>query len=729
MGMRSTLFPVSLALVCISALAVAQSPNVPEDERKGFATLGQDALRHDVSFLASDHLAGRMSMQPGDDQAVQWIAGQFAKAGLNPIALKANGLPGYEQSFAIVEYKPDRENSKVTMIRGGKPTVWGAPQAFGAFKHNIDVTAPVAFAGYGITAPGLKYDDYGGFNVKGKIVVVFEHEPQEDNAQSTFYGVGNTKYATARVKMLNAQAHGAVGVIFVPEPNRKHLTNAERVAKIGGSTQRTEPLPLQAIANDELSIPSVTVTDAVAKELFASLGTTASDLQAKIDASLIPQSVALPDTTVDLHFHNLSEDDGHISNVVGLLKGSDARLSAETILISAHHDHDGTAACAAGMGGTDQDGQNIPASTDCKAVWHGADDNASGTAGVIALARAFAANNAKPKRSILFVVFAGEERGLLGSYWMVQHPLRTLGTTRAMLNFDMIGRDEKASSQTDGLIDVPADTTNRLNLVGAEYSPSYRAVVEEANSSGIGLTLDDRFDHDSALNVLFRSDQFPFLLRGIPALWWFTGFHPDYHHVTDTAEKIDYAKMNKILQLAYLSTWRFATDASTPVFVDNPLPTPPPGASVAADAPAGPDGTTGSTAAAPEPHHHRPVAPVNLGTGANSAAPPVKAAISPASLAGTPASTEIPATPGPADAPAKVVAPAPTTATPAPAPATNIVGGPIAHPPITPVSMAGPPPVSSKPQAVLAPVIKVKLGGKQAGEDDYNEANGIPPNE
>jgi hypothetical protein len=725
--MRSILFPVSLALVCISALAVAQSPNVPEDERKGFATLGQDALRHDVSFLASDHLAGRMSMQPGDDQAVQWIAGQFAKAGLNPIALKANGLPGYEQSFAIVEYKPDRENSKVTMVRGGKPTVWSAPDAFGAFKHNIDVTASVVFAGYGITAFGLKYDDYGGFNVKGKIVVLFDHEPQEDNPKSVFYGVGNTKYATARVKMLNAQAHGAAAVIFMPEPNRKHLTNAERVAKIGGGLQRSEPLPLQAIANDELTIPSVTVTDAVAKVLFASLGTTASELQTKIDTTLTPQTIALPDTTVDLHFHNLSEDEGHISNVVGLLKGSDPRLSSDTILISAHHDHDGVGACPAGENGTDQDGQIIPAGPDCRFTWHGADDNASGTAGVIALARAFAANNAKPKRSILFVVFAGEERGLLGSYWMVQHPLRALGTTRAVISFDMIGRDEKASPQTNGLIDIPADTTNRLNLVGAEYSPSYRAVVEEMNNSGVGLTLDDRFDHDSVLNVLFRSDQFPFLLRNIPALWWFTGFHPDYHHVTDTAEKIDYAKMNKILQLAYLSTWRFASDASTPAFVDNPPPPPPPSAPVAADAPASPDTPSGSAAAMPEPHHHRPVAAVNLGTGANNTAPPAKAAIAPASLAGTPSSLEVPATPS--TAPAKVTTPAQAPEAPAPAPTTNLVGGPVAHRPIAAVSMGGPPPVSKAPKAVLAPVIKVKLGGKQAGEDDYNEANGIIPNE
>ena len=140
-----------------------------------------------------------------------------------------------------------------------------------------------------------------------------------------------------------------------------------------------------------------------------------------------------------------------------------------------------------------------------------------------------------------------------------------------MINFDMIGRDEQASPQTDGLIQIPADTTNRLNLIGALYSPDYDQVVKEENARVV-LVLDDRFDHENALNVFFRSDQFPFVLKNVPAFWWFTGFHPDYHHITDTVEKIDYAKMRKILELAYLTAWHFADSAETPRFVANPMP-------------------------------------------------------------------------------------------------------------------------------------------------------------
>jgi len=585
-------------VAAVAGGALAQSAVVPAREQKGFETLQAEKLRADLTYLASDAMAGRMSLQPGDDAAIAWIVDAFQKAGLKPAMLAGgekqipsgsdskkskskdndkDGAAGYLQTFELVEYRADRAATSVTLMRAGKPTVWHAPEAFGAFKHAVDVTAPVVFAGYGITAPELGYDDYKGVDAKGKIVFVFDHEPQEDDPHSIFNGTGNTRYATTRVKLLNAQAHGAVALVVVAEPNRKHLTNAERAGKIAQSVNgakpitRTVPLPTQAIADDVLSIPSVLVVDAVAKELLATSGTTGSVLQAAIDKDLTPQSRALPDTVLTLHLKNVSERTGMTSNVAGLLEGSDPKLKAETILISGHHDHDGAVPCAVGEGGVDATSQPTPAGAGCMQVWHGADDNGSGTVGVMELARAFAANPVKPKRSILFVVFASEERGLLGSYYMAEHPLRPLATTRAQINFDMIGRDEKPSPQTDGLIEIPADTSNRLNLIGALYSPSYDRVVKEENKI-VGLTLDDRFDHESALNVFFRSDQFPFVLHNVPAFWWFTGFHPDYHHTTDTVEKIDFVKMTKILQLAYLTAWRFGDDARTPVFVPNPKP-------------------------------------------------------------------------------------------------------------------------------------------------------------
>ena len=553
----------SAACVAVTQTVAQAAPDkaVPARERAGFEAIQESHLRANLSFVASDALAGRLSLQPGDGVAVEWIASEFAKVGLTPAAVDASGKPSFLQPLDLIEYKPDRSAGTVTLSRGADANlIWHAPEVLGAYKNDVDVTAPVVFAGFGITAPELGYDDYKDIDAKGKIVLVFDHEPQETDSKSIFNGTGNTRYATSRVKLLNAQAHGALAVLLVAEPNRKHMTNAERSAKIGGSVTRASPLLLQALKDDELHIPLITVVDAVAARLLATAGTSPSVLQAAIDKDLTPQSRALADTNVSIHLKNSSRSVGTTWNVAGLLQGSDPALAAETILISAHHDHDGESPSAGAPG---SDGK--PAME----IWHGADDNGSGTVGVVELAHAFAANQEKPKRSILFVVFASEERGLLGAYWMAAHPLRPLAGTRAMVNFDMIGRNEMASPQTDGLIEIPADTTNRLNLIGALYSPDYDRVVKEENKR-IGLILDDRFDHESALNVFFRSDQFPFVLKDVPAFWWFTGFHPDYHHTTDTAEKINYVKMAKILRLAYLSAWNFGDSKRVPEFVANP---------------------------------------------------------------------------------------------------------------------------------------------------------------
>lgn len=484
-----------------------------------------------------------MSLQQGDDAAIQWIAAEFAKAGLKP-AFDGS----YLQPVPLIEYTADRSESYVEISRAGAVKKWQFPEAYGAFRKPVDLTAEVVFAGFGITAPELGYDDYKGVDVSGKMVLIFDHEPQETNPQSIFNGTGNTRYATVRVKALNAQAHGAVGVLIVAEPNRKHPSNQERVARIGGSATRAIPIPSQALADDVLHTPVAIVSDAVGRELLANAGASPAELQASIDQSLKTQSRPLPDTRVTLHYRNSSVRSGTTYNVAGLLEGSSPSLKGETVIISAHHDHDG-------ISGNE--------------IWHGADDNGSGTVGVVELAHAFAKNGSRPGRSILFVVFAAEERGLLGAFYMAAHPLRPIETTRAMINFDMIGRNETESDQTKGLIDIPADTSNRLNLIGGTYSPDYRRTVEQENMY-VGLVLDDRFDHESALNIFFRSDQFPFVLRDVPAFWWFTGFHPDYHHTTDTAEKINYSKMAKILRLAYLTAWQFGEEAQPPKFVENP---------------------------------------------------------------------------------------------------------------------------------------------------------------
>src|SRR5215469_3864771 len=255
------------AAVCVSVLC-AQSP-VPANVQKGFARITEEDPRKDLSYISGDSLEGRMSLQPGDDAAVTWIAEQFARAGLTPAATDAQGQPSFMQAVPLVEYRPDRSTSLVTLTRSGKQTMWKAPAVIGGFRHEVNVTAPVVFAGFGITASELGYDDYKGVDATGKIVLVYDHEPQENDPDSIFNGTGNTRYATTRVKLLNAQKHGAVALLVVAEPNRKHPTNAERTARIGGSETRATPLPLQSISDDEVHVPALLVVDEVADELIA----------------------------------------------------------------------------------------------------------------------------------------------------------------------------------------------------------------------------------------------------------------------------------------------------------------------------------------------------------------------------------------------------------------------------------------------------------------------------
>src|SRR5215470_2404326 len=217
---KTSLIVVSgIASLGLAAFVHAQQA-VPAGVAAGCNNIREDNLRADLTFLASDALQGRMSLQTGDEAAIQWIAAEFAKAGLKPAA---NG--SFLQPVDLIEYRGDRAQSYVALKRGGSEKQWKFPDAFGGFRSDVDVTADVVFAGFGITAPELHYDDYQGIDAHGKIVLIFDHEPQESDPNSIFNGTGNTRYATGRVKILNAQEHGALGVLIVAEPNRKHPSN------------------------------------------------------------------------------------------------------------------------------------------------------------------------------------------------------------------------------------------------------------------------------------------------------------------------------------------------------------------------------------------------------------------------------------------------------------------------------------------------------------------------
>lgn len=506
----------------LAAAALAQTPD-------------PSRLRADLDFLCSDLLEGRASLSRGADIAARYIAADFARSGLRPAA--ANG--SYRQEFPMVGYRSDPAGRALILVRAGREKAFHPGSSFtGAFSRDVRLRAPVLFVGYGITAPEFGYDDYAGVDAAGKVVLMFDHEPQENDPQSVFNGAGHTLHAGRVMKVANARRHGAVAALIASEPLRTH-PGLLQVQPSQGQALRASA-PTQAL-DEEGQIPAYTISDDVLAEL---LRDSPRDVQRAIDTSLKPRSSALADTVVELRGSNVETRRGISSNVVGLLEGSDPVLKDETVLITAHYDHLGL-----------QNGN----------VYGGANDNGSGTVAVMELARMFAGAGTRPKRSLLFAVFGSEEQQMLGSFYYTAHPLRPLATTRAVINLDMIARDEAHIPQSLGALEIPADTSNELNLVGAEYSPALRAIIEAQNAKA-GLVLSTKFERDHVLNALFRCDHLPFLMEKIPAVWLFGGFHPGYHEPSDTVEKLNFPKMEKTLRLAWLVSAEVANAASPPAF-------------------------------------------------------------------------------------------------------------------------------------------------------------------
>jgi Zn-dependent M28 family amino/carboxypeptidase len=227
-------------------------------------------------------------------------------------------------------------------------------------------------------------------------------------------------------------------------------------------------------------------------------------------------------------------------NVVGVLEGTDPKLKDEYVLVTGHYDHVG---------------QKGPF------IYHGADDNASACAAVMAIAEAFRAAG-PPKRSLMFLVFEAEEDGLLGAFHYVNNPVVPLANTVAVLNSDMIGRDEDDPQWNTHA----EDNRNQVNVVGTLYNPDLRRVIDAQNRD-IGLRLDYKTDSDDPEGWFARSDHYPFAVKGVPMVMFNTGEHPDYHTTNDTWDRINYPKIEKITKLIYLSAKDLANSQNRPKFI------------------------------------------------------------------------------------------------------------------------------------------------------------------
>ena len=487
-------------------------------------------MRADLEFLASPPVDGRASLTQGADAAAWFLATELRKAGVQP----GDGS-SYLQRFDLVPLRLDRDRSSVVVRHAGDAQRF-TPVAvfFPDPTREVDLTLDVVFAGYGITAPEHGYDDYAGMDVRGKAVLVFDHEPQEDDPGSAFHGTGFTLHANAWTKTWTAQQHGAAALLVVTEPVNAHRSAARPPDRANA--------PAQALARSELRIPRITLPADAATALLKGTDRMPADWQRAIDREMRPASRPLDGVAVTLQAVNATHRVQASSNVAGLLPGTDPDLRHETILVTSHYDHLGS-----------QSGQLYP----------GANDNGSGTVAMVEVARLLAGE--RLARSVLFVSFGSEEQLMLGSYHYVAHPLRPLATTRAVLNLDMIGRNEEHTPESVGAYEITAGRSDQLNLVGAAYSPDLAALLQR-ESTASGLTLSDKFDRDSSMRTLFRCDHLPFLQKGIPAAWLFGGFHPGYHEPVDTIDRLDFDKMERVVRLTVDAVRALASPAPPPSF-------------------------------------------------------------------------------------------------------------------------------------------------------------------
>lgn len=465
------------------------------------ATYGVDAnrLRAHLTFLASDDLAGRANGTPTLDRAADYIAQQFQEAGLEP----GGDLGSYFQSFPVT-LPPGPADGSVMVISGSRGDT--------RFRLGLDVHAlsvreadagaeagnermPMAFAGYGISAPGIGYDDYLGLDVDGKAVVVFTHEPRENDPASAFGGSDLTPHADVAMKAAAAADRGARLLLLVED-----FTHSIDRAEAPDWTSDPQI--------DDLAVPVVRVSRARLATALPRLDLRRAAL--RIDATLAPQS-PLADATL-VFDRTIAVARAQVRNVVGVLRGSDPARGRQAVVIGAHYDH-------LGLGGP-----LSMAPTMVAVIHNGADDNASGTAGMLELARVAASTKRRFRRSLVFVAFAAEEIGLLGSKHYLRQPAHPLERTRAMINLDMIGR------------------ANGRVMIGGQSASQTRTRLAPFSS----LRLDDF----SAGYGDDASDDAPFARAGIPTVCFFTGFHRDYHRPSDDSEAVDVEGAVAITKLA-----------------------------------------------------------------------------------------------------------------------------------------------------------------------------------
>lgn len=534
--MRKTRYAV--LVVALWSVVAAMAEPTHEDVRHADRGIQGERMMPTIRFLASPRLEGREAGERGAEVAADYLVSRFQAAGL-----QAGSKEGFLQRFDLVGriLAPDVE---LTLTRKAGAATASRTMALRTdwiplgFSEVGTVEAPVVFAGYGIVAPEFKWDDYaplGPNGVRGKVVVVLRHEPDEEGAAGSgfFEGREMTLHASLRQKARVAFDRGALAILVVDDPaNHEPAPNpSSALSRWTILTDEERRLPMDdpkrprgrvgiAAEDRPLGILAAQGSQEILRWLDAKRDWKA--LQREIDASRKPKGFAFPDVTVRL-VHDFEEDRRPTTNVLAVLPGSDPELSKEYVLIGGHYDH---------IGKDEDTGEVHP----------GADDNASGIATTIAVAEAFAALPEAPARSLLFVGWSAEEKGLLGSAHFVRKPPVPLDRIVAAVNLDMVGRNKEGE----------------MSVVGRTETPDLVALFDRF-APEVGLALND----DAGAGAS-RSDNGSLWLGAVPTASLFSGTHEDYHDSGDTAEKVLPGKIEKAARLTFLVVQDIASGASTP---------------------------------------------------------------------------------------------------------------------------------------------------------------------
>jgi hypothetical protein len=459
------------------------------------ANIGSDDYLGIIKFLASPEMRGRATGSPELEKAAAYIRDQFRGMHLKPISGDS-----YYQNFEVTTSARLGKKNDLAYTTGAGSQSLTFQQDFIPLNLSSagEVSGNVVFAGFGITSPEYNYDDYAGVDVKGKIVLLLRHEPQEFDEKSVFEGKVYTAHSQIFSKAANAKFHGAKAVLLVNDV-ATHTGDGDELEKFGG-----------AEGPDNAGIEFVQVKANVVNRWLALSGKNLEGIETGIDKDLHPESFALPEQLrLDLDV-DIAREVKTVHNVVGYLPGE----TSEYIVVGAHYDH-------LGLGG-----QFSLAPSLTGTVHPGADDNASGTAGVLELAGWFS-HQPKRKRGILFLTFAGEELGLLGSSYYVNHPLLPLKDDDAMINMDMIGRIRDRKIYVGGV-----GTGTTFGPLLKQLVPKHDFEADLTEKAGYGSS-----DHTS------------FTTKQVPVLFFFSGLHADYHKPSDTWDKIDAPDAVRLLNL------------------------------------------------------------------------------------------------------------------------------------------------------------------------------------